>query len=379
MSDQGQLHRKSPIFGKVPEALMHDLTITDGAVRLYAHMHWRYGRNRQFFEKLETIANWMGISERAVRDRILELESADWVIVISRRNPKSHTARVNKYHIFEDRQDARDFREAPPADELDEYSTIRPKSEVDQRKGRAGHGGKPAHKAASTGTQVPLDNRNSGSNGNGDVNRNSGSKELEAPVLNQTHSVDATASTAGQSSTPVESRTAALRDYGNRVAEHIEALPPVSIDDFGKTDPAEGYAVAPPPPRTEPLQDLKTALFEVYGWDNEGVLHNYGRMLRGIKGRKGSDYDTYKFSVPMTADELWAFAAWWKRQHPDLTLPSSPEGMAKHISAYRATAQAKPADPFAGFTFSEAPAAPVDDRATVEARLAEIKRLRGQS
>lgn len=171
----------------------------------------------------------------------------------------------------------------------------------------------------------------------------------------QENSVAPTGSTPAPLSTTAENRTAALRDYGHRVAEHIEALPPVGIDDFGKTDLAGGYAVTPPPSRTEPLEEVKTALAELFGWKHEGVLHNYGRMLRGIKSKRKTSYDEYAFvGAPVSADELRAFVASWKRAHPGLDLPQTPDAMARHVSAYRAavtnTAPGGSDDPFSRFT-----------------------------
>ncbi len=74
--EDGQLHQRSRNYGKVPHAIMHDLKLTDGAVRLYAHMHWRYGSNHQNFEGRRSMAQMLGVSERTISNRTRELEAA---------------------------------------------------------------------------------------------------------------------------------------------------------------------------------------------------------------------------------------------------------------------------------------------------------------
>lgn len=157
-TEDGQLHQRSRNYGKVPHAIMHDLKLTDGAVRLYAHMHWRYGSNHQNFEGRRSMAQMLGVSERTIGNRIRELESAGWVVVIERDfDEKSGKYRTPFYHVFETRKAARQFRA--------EYQKVggerlRPRTaldEKDQRKPRTGKGGKPSHKVETTtiGTQVP--------------------------------------------------------------------------------------------------------------------------------------------------------------------------------------------------------------------------------
>lgn len=143
MTDQGQLH-ENPRFGRVPDKLMHDLNLTDGAVRLYAHMVWRYGRNRKNFEGRKSMSDFMGVSQATITKRIQELEAADWVVTIERDyDPKTGNYQTHFYHVFLSQKQAQEFRkEFKPA----ENSAIREKPAVEARKLRKGVGGKPAHK-----------------------------------------------------------------------------------------------------------------------------------------------------------------------------------------------------------------------------------------
>lgn len=140
MSDQGILHRRSRDFGKTPEVLMHDIDVTDGAVRLYSHMHWRYGQNQKNFEGLSSMAEMLGVTEQTIAARIKELESKDWVVVIERGlSSKTGNFQTPFYHVFEVQRDARELRkEYQPA----EGESIRAKPTVARkRKSRKGVGG----------------------------------------------------------------------------------------------------------------------------------------------------------------------------------------------------------------------------------------------
>lgn len=171
MTDAGKLHR--PTYGKTPELLMHDLRITDGAVRLYAHMAWRYGDNGDNHEGMKKMAEFMGVSEAAVSKRIKELEARDWIVVVERGyNPQTGKYQTPFYHVFVSQKDCCDFRQSY---ECADGERIRPKplaDEVRERKSRAGAGGNPK-----------LKNRpNSSSPGNSslDVRPNSSSDNLDS-------------------------------------------------------------------------------------------------------------------------------------------------------------------------------------------------------
>lgn len=141
MADPGYLHRRSDNFGKVPHELMHDTTITDGAVRLYAHMHWRYGSNCDNHEGLRSMAKFMGVSETTITNRIKELEARNWVITIERGyDEKTGKFLTPFYHVFELQDEAIAWRKSPA---LAEGERVRPMPEARARKSRKGIGGNP--------------------------------------------------------------------------------------------------------------------------------------------------------------------------------------------------------------------------------------------
>lgn len=148
---EGVLHRRPDTFGKLFASIIHDTEISDGAARLYAHMHWRYGSNHRMFESIQTMAAALNVSERTIKLRINELAAAGWIVVMARRSEGKVDS--NFYHIFELPADSDKFRrEYQPVE--GEY--MRPTPGREKRKSRKGVGGKPAHKAVTEGTQVPM-------------------------------------------------------------------------------------------------------------------------------------------------------------------------------------------------------------------------------
>jgi DNA-binding MarR family transcriptional regulator len=144
MTDQGYLHQRSDRFGKVPAEVMHDLSLTDGAVRLYAHMHWRYGANCDNHEGRSSMAEYLGVSSTTITHRVTELVRADWVIVVPNYNDQGRTANI--YHVFELQEDCRRWR-------IDN-NLPKPKAPAKRtKKSRKGQGGKPAHRLSEE-TQV---------------------------------------------------------------------------------------------------------------------------------------------------------------------------------------------------------------------------------
>lgn len=141
-SPDGKVHE--PQFGRVPPALMHDLSVTDGAVRLYAHMFWRYGQNHDNHEGHGSMARHMGVSETTISNRIEELEYNDWLVVVeNERDKESGNFRTPFYHVFIEQKDCREFRKTY---KCAEGESIHPKpTEVRQKKSRKGKGGKPAN------------------------------------------------------------------------------------------------------------------------------------------------------------------------------------------------------------------------------------------
>ncbi len=156
--DDGKLHAANQGWAIVPAALMHDKTITDGAVRLYAHMHWRYGSKHDNHEGAQSMADELGVSEKTIRNRIRELEARDWIVTIDRGiDAKTGNYQTPFYHVFELQADCVKFR-AEYVQVGNERISPKPSMEdIDKRKVRKGVGGNPKLKNA--------DQRNSSSGG----------------------------------------------------------------------------------------------------------------------------------------------------------------------------------------------------------------------
>ena len=140
MSDEGKVH--GLVFGKAPEALIHSPTLTDGAVRTYTHMHWRYGQNKSNFEGQKSMGKFLGVSEAAISNRVNELESDNWVVTILRiRKGSTGNFTAPYYHVFESQDECIDFRDTYQPHNGD---LLRPKPlKTRQRKSRKGVGGNP--------------------------------------------------------------------------------------------------------------------------------------------------------------------------------------------------------------------------------------------
>jgi hypothetical protein len=148
MSDSGTLHSKARTFAKVPSRMIHDTRISAGAVRCYAHMHWRYGSNHQNWEGRRSVAEHLGISERTVSTWIRELEAHAWIVVVERDyNEKSGNYTTPYYHVFESPREAHLFRKTYQAKEGERVRSL-PKPE--ERKSRKGVGGRPTHRVNSS-------------------------------------------------------------------------------------------------------------------------------------------------------------------------------------------------------------------------------------
>lgn len=137
-TDEGVLHAPPLSYGKMPEKLMHDHTITDGAKVLYAHMHWRYGNNQRNFEGYASMAKFMDVSSAAISSRLQELEAADWIVIVPRA--KFGVGRLtNVYHVFVSQKACvkwRDDNDHPKPD----YSALQ------KRVSRAGKGNPTPHR-----------------------------------------------------------------------------------------------------------------------------------------------------------------------------------------------------------------------------------------
>lgn len=134
----GKLHTRTPQHAKVPAAVIHDTRLTDGDVRLYAHMHWRYGSNHTNFESKRSMAKYLGVSEKAIQMRIKNLEAAGWIVVIERgRSETTGQQQTPYYHLFETRSTAAKFRSTYACKDGE---TMRAKRQMVGRKSRKGAG-----------------------------------------------------------------------------------------------------------------------------------------------------------------------------------------------------------------------------------------------
>lgn len=144
MTDAGELHKEKRSFARVPSAMIHDSRISSGALRCYAHMHWRYGQNHLNFEGRKSISTYLGVSETMVTRYLKELEAYGWIVVVIREpDQKTGQRKTPYYHVFEKRKASDIFRK--------EYAckpgeTLRAKSKIEHRKLRSGKGGRPTHK-----------------------------------------------------------------------------------------------------------------------------------------------------------------------------------------------------------------------------------------
>lgn len=143
MSDSGQLHREDT-FGKLPIDLIEDQNISDGACRLYAQMHWRYGSNADDHESQGKKAEALSVCKETIRNRQRELVTNDWIVIIARHGKDGQTS--NFYHVFESRKACQAWRESLSetswADQKTGItSTVLPKPQLETaRKGRKGAG-----------------------------------------------------------------------------------------------------------------------------------------------------------------------------------------------------------------------------------------------
>jgi hypothetical protein len=141
MSENGFTHYKKGTFGKSPIELLTDHEINDGAVRLYAYMHWRFGSNGRNFEGRESMAKAMGVSQGTITNRIAILEKHNWLVVVNRKG------KSNFYHVFECQVDCVQWRK--------DHNEPKPKRKAQNRKTRKGKGGRPKTKVVNPSLAVP--------------------------------------------------------------------------------------------------------------------------------------------------------------------------------------------------------------------------------
>lgn len=295
MTDDGVLHNTRRTFGKIMEALLHDTSITDGAIRLYAHMHWRYGQNKKNWEGQRSMAQFLGVSEKTISSRIRELEQNDWVAVVLRGyNPKTGGFQTPYYHIFEDRADCIAFRQEF---EPQKNEKIRDKAEARVRKLRKGAGNKHAK---------PPHQQNSSSDGQ----QNSSSDDLESVDLD---SVD-----------PDSEK--------NVVREEQRTVPAVNES---KNKPT-GIVGKP--------RDLIFDLIEsLWQFGNGGRTAKVKKLLGGgfvpsgnaKDDRRDAQWIAHNVTPGMDEREIAAFGQWYTDTHEGINMPEKPDLISTWVHRFR--------------------------------------------
>jgi len=202
--EAGKTHSTKATFGKVFVDIMHNLNITDGAVRLYSHMHWRYGANQDNHEGQESMAKILGVTRKTIRSRIDELEAHDWVMTIYQKHDQKKTWQRCFYHVFESQDECRTFRQ--------EYKpitgeTVEDKPEIKARKSRKGAGNK-----------APINNRVNSASHDSRVNStshgtvNSSSQDLDSVIQTQKEKDSAPTAAGDSTQIPKSEDTAPIKE-----------------------------------------------------------------------------------------------------------------------------------------------------------------------
>jgi hypothetical protein len=280
MTEQGKVHGST--FGKVPPELMHDQSITDGAVRLYAHMHWRYGQNHQNFEGQRSMAKYLSVSTTTIRKRIEELEAKDWVVTITREyNRKTGNFSTPFYHVFVSQPDCKDFRETYV---LQEGEVLYEQPIPLERKSRKGVGGKSSN----------LPNRaNSSSHGHDNSSYNGGTNS----------------GSHGQA---------------NSSSHYPESVYP----DSSNPEPIKEKAVSP-------FVLMKNAICKAFGWDKPtdtewGQINKSASQLVKVDIDPDDIASLYGFCKVEAKENsftplfLASKASTWKKQRPRRVVPDRP-------------------------------------------------------
>lgn len=299
--NNGKVHGAT--FGKVPPELMHDPAITDGAVRLYAHMHWRYGQNQSNFEGQVSMAKYLHVTPLTIAHRIDELESHDWVVVIYRgKNKTTGNYTTPFYHVFTSTEECRLFRENYACDEGE---TLLPKPAKMVRKSRKGVGGKPSHQLNSA---IGGDHPNSSIGG-------------------------------GVNSSLYDSDSG----YPDSVKEK-DSVPNGTAG--GKTEPASPSPnLTPKPKAARPIFDL--VAHYSFGVNGGGVDKTAGRRIGMI--------EKYLKEQQATVEQVQRFYEWYDEQNPGMNKPRVLATFAEHWVAYRESGQGYAAQPTAPVTPPPAP------------------------
>jgi len=304
MSDSGEVHRSTK-FGKAPEEMLCDKTLTDGAVRLYAYMHLRFMRYKSNDDDQKTIAEALGVSRTTIKNRMEDLAARDWIIIIERRPTAKRQYQTNYYHIFEVPKDCRQFRQTYKALPGIEY--VNPRPDIKARKSRKGIGGNPAVRANSS--------------WHGRVN--SGWHGVYDPtVLTQ---VGMTLLT--QVGTSTIELLSTERDKDSSALKRAERETPdtVALNILEKQE------------RKALLDGVWDAIGEVWP-DLKDACGYRGKMRKFMLGecvKADKEWHTHQLSRPVTPEEVLSFGKWYTQKYPDLSMPTKPETLEKMWSEFR--------------------------------------------
>lgn len=290
MTDKVILHI-SETFGKVPEPLMHNPAITDGAMRLYAHMHWRAGQSGMSKEGIESMARYLDVTDKTISNRIDELEAHDWVVSVE-RNPGGETGnfRTRIYHVFEKQQECCEFRLTY---KTKDDERIIPKPEVSARKSRKGVGGNPRIKELHERQKL-----NSRQNSGSDDQQNSGS--IGGQNLN---------SARAQNSSSVNLDTPYL-DSLSPDSKNKRTLSDVPSDAPRMSEPSSEKKAERP---KNPLQEAVCFAFYLKPGGYAGKL---GKWLTG-GDVEGEEYQRNPIEEPATPEEIVGWRLWLEDKYDD--------------------------------------------------------------
>jgi predicted transcriptional regulator len=90
-SNEGYVRRRKEHFSTVPHALICDPDMSAWAVRVYAYLDMRAGKNDNSWPGIEKIAEEMGASESTIRRALKDLVEANWIMRERRPNTSSIT------------------------------------------------------------------------------------------------------------------------------------------------------------------------------------------------------------------------------------------------------------------------------------------------
>ena len=307
MAEDGQVHR-STRFGKLPEQLILDTTITDGATRLYAYMHLRFARYKTNDDDQKTIADALGVSERTVAKRLDELAARDWIVVIERDMTDTGQYQTNYYHVFEVAAQGALFRKNYRAHGGEK---MQPKPGKIERKTRKGKGGKPAH------------HRNSSSEGEADDTTITEDAKNGATVGTQVPTAIGT---------QVPTKDSRAKDSRKSIKN------PVSPE--GDTHGPE----KPEPPKQKASRkrdELYDAVVEVWpALASSGKLVGLRKnFLTGKCAKKNGKWHEFQLEQAATPEEITGFGKWFAEKYPNCELPEKPDTIANNFAKYRLARQ----------------------------------------